>query len=256
MERACYVYAILGGATPLPPGIRGLQDAPLGLVQWRELAAAVSLYAGPAPEPVLDVLLGHEAVVEALCGCGPALPVRFGTVLASEEVVEQALVSQYRALLDDLERVGNKVELGLTILWEAPARKEEGSALSQPLPLRPSGSSGPGTSYLQGRLARYQQELAEQRQMRVLLTGLQRALQPYTLEQRYRTWLEPRPAIRAAYLVQPGQVQEVQRAIEAERQARPDLRWLVSGPWPPYSFVSGAGKSLQLPGPEFDRRVR
>lgn len=255
MASACYVYAVLGGAMPLPPGITGLQDAPLELVQWRDLAAAVSPYVGAAPQPTADALLGHEMVVEALCRAWPALPVRFGTVLESQEAVAQALASRYSVLLDDLGRVGGKVELGLTVLWEEAARQEDVPAALQPSPLRASGSPGPGTSYLQGRLARYQRELAQQRQMRLLLSELRGALQPHTLEQRYRTLLEPRPAIRAAYLVQPGQVEEAQQAIEAERQARPDLRWLVSGPWPPYSFVTGAGKPLQQPpGPELDRR--
>jgi len=45
-------------------------------------------------------------------------------------------------------------------------------------------------------------------------------------------------ALRAAYLLEPSRVGAFRGAFEEVRQARPYLRLLLSGPWPPYSFVT------------------
>ncbi len=245
MDSACYVYAILGRDVPLPSGLTGLQAEPLALVPWRDLAAAVSPYTGTPLQPTADALLGHETVVEALCQVGPALPVRFGTILEGHEAVKRVLESRYDVLLADLERIGNKVELGLMILFEETRGQSELLNVPQPPPKLSTSAPGPGTRYLQSRVSQYQREAAQQHRARLVLDDLQRTLHPSTCEQRYRTFLEPRLAIRAAYLVEPGRVQEIQQTIDTLRQERPGLRWLISGPWPPYSFVADAGKPFQ-----------
>lgn len=245
MDSACYVYAILGSAVALPPGLTGLQAAPLALTHWHDLAAAISPYTGRPPQPTADALLGHETVVEALCQAGPALPVRFGTILGGHKAVKEALESRYDVLLADLKRVGSKVELGLTILFEETQGQGELLNAPQSAPKLSSGAPGPGARYLQSRMSQYQRQAAQQQQARLVLDEVQQTLHPHTLEQRYRTVLEPRLAIRAAYLVQQEQVKEIQQTIGALRQERPDLRCLISGPWPPYSFVSDAGKLFQ-----------
>jgi hypothetical protein len=250
----CYVYAIQEHDVLLPLGLMGLQAAPLSLIRCGDLAAAVSPYAGMSVQPTADTLLDHETVVEALCQAGPVLPVRFGTILGSQEAVIQALTSRCDVLLADLKRVGNKVELGLTILFGETQGQSEAPNPPHPLPKLSACSPGPGTRYLQSRASFYQHEAAQQDQTHLVLEELQRILHPLTLDQRYRTLLEPRLAIRAAYLVHQGRVREVQQAIETQRQTRPTLRWLISGPWPPYSFVSDAEKLFQKLsiGPELE----
>ncbi|HEY7125741.1 MAG TPA: GvpL/GvpF family gas vesicle protein [Ktedonobacterales bacterium] len=248
MNSACYVYAILEHDVPLPLGLTGLQAAPLSLVRWGDLAAAVSPYAGMSVQPTADALLGHETVVEALCQAGPTLPCRFGTILGGQEAVIQALISRYDVLLADLKRVGNKVELGLTILFEELQGQSEALNTAQPSPTLSTCNPGPGTRYLQSRALHYKHEAAQQHQAHLVINELQRILHPHTLEQRYRTLLEPRLAIRAVYLVHQGRVRELQQAIGALRQTWPTLRWLISGPWPPYSFVSDAGMPFQQCG--------
>jgi len=256
MDSSCYVYAILARDVSLPTGLRGLDDAPLSAVPWRELAAAVSPIASATLPPTPASLLRHEVVVEALCQAGLALPVRFGAILADPEAVARALARQYDVLRADLARVGDKVELGLTILWETTARQNEAKD-EQPIPwptgTPASSTPGPGTRYLQARLAHYQQEAARQTQVKTLIADLEQALHSSTLEQRYAMLPAPRLVVRAAYLVHHWQVKDFQQAVDQMRQRRPDLRWLISGPWPPYSFVTRAGKPFQQhPGLKLD----
>lgn len=256
MSSPCYVYAILRCEASIPPELTGLEGAPLSLVSWQELAAAVSPIAQTAVAPAPASLLRHESVVEALCQAGPALPVRFGAILPSQEAVKEALARQSATLLSDLERVGNKVELGLTILWGTGGEQEDTQSERSPSLSRrftDDTTSGPGTRYLQARLAHYQRQAAQNSKVQALIANLEQALKPYTLEQVYRKPTIARIAVRAAYLVHRSQINAFQQAVDELRQAQPDLRWLISGPWPPYSFVSGAGRRVwQSPGLKLD----
>lgn len=246
MSSPYYVYAILRREASIPPELTGLEDTPLSLVSWGELAAAVSPIAQTAVAPAPASLLRHESVVEALCQAGPALPVRFGAILPSQEAVKEALARQSATLLSDLERVGNKVELGLTILWGTGGEQEDTSEQPPSLSRRFTDDTtpGPGTRYLQARLAHYQRQTAQNSNIQALIAHLEQTLRPYTLEQVYRQPSAARIAIRAAYLVHRYQINAFQQAVDELRQKQPGLRWLISGPWPPYTFVSGAGRRV------------
>ncbi|HEU5200881.1 MAG TPA: GvpL/GvpF family gas vesicle protein, partial [Ktedonobacterales bacterium] len=225
----------------------GLHDALLSMVAWQDLAAVISPIESATLPTLPAYALRHEAVVEGLCQAGPALPARFGTILADQAAVAQAIAGKYEALLADLARVGDKVELGLTILWDTPVGQGEEKAEQQAsVTAAPASStSGAGTRYLEARLAQYRRETTQQNQARAVIAHLEQVLAPYRLEQRYRILPLPRLAVRAAYLVQPRHIQDFQRSVDEMRQHRPDLRWLLSGPWPPYTFVTGAGRLFQ-----------
>lgn len=241
MEGLCYVYAIVHRGMSIRAELKGLNEAPLSAVAWQDLAAVVSRIESAAILPKPVYLLRHEAVVETMCQAGSALPVRFGTVLSDPEAVAQALARKYQVLLADLARVGDKVELGLTILWNTTAEQDEakaGQPVLWPAETSARGTPGAGTRYLQARLAEYRREATQQHRARSLLAHLEEALHVHTLEQHYDKLSTRRLAVRAAYLVHPWQVQGFQQAVDEIRQQYPTLRWLVSGPWPPYTFVT------------------
>jgi len=52
--------------------------------------------------------------------------------------------------------------------------------------------------------------------------------------------ITPGLLLTAAYLVERNQVAAFRQAVEALSAAYPALRFLCTGPWPPYSFVTGA----------------
>ena len=63
-----------------------------------------------------------------------------------------------------------------------------------------------------------------------------------------------RLALRGACLLDPSQVPAFREGFDAIRRIRPDLRFLLSGPWPPYSFVTPteAGKQSAIGSPGYD----
>jgi hypothetical protein len=235
MARACYVYAILACETPLPAGLRGIDGAAVSTVPYRALAAATSPLERGALRPTAENVWRHEAIVEALLPQGPALPVRFGTVLADASAVADALAARYDVLTADLARLGDKVEFGLNVLWDPPITPGEDLAPGSGAAVE---AQGRGARYLRARLAAHRREAAMRERARSLARELDRDLSVHALERRCTLLPTPRLAVRAAYLVEPGRVPAFRDAFAQLDRAHPALRVLLSGPWPPYSFVT------------------
>jgi hypothetical protein len=229
------VYAILARETPLPAGLRGFNGAAVSTVPYRALAAATSPLERGAPRPTTENVWRHEAIVEALRQQGPALPVRFRTVLADASAVADALAERYDVLAADLVRLGDKVEFGLNVLWDPPITPGEDLA---PGSEAAEEAQGPGACYLHARLAAYRREVAVRERAGALARELDRELSVHALKRRCTLLPTPRLLVRATYLLEPGHVPAFQDAFAQLRRAHPDLRLLLSGPWPPYSFVT------------------
>lgn len=245
MGSACYIYAIVPAAERLPAGLAGLDGGPLWTVAARGLGAVVSTPGVSPAQPTVDRLLCHEAVVEAIGRAVPALPVRFGTVLADAATVTHALDERADILTGDLRRVGSKVELGVTVLAlteDGAASADHAAGAERTGIVSLARATGAGGTYLRARLGQHARETEEHARGAALAELLDAAFGPLVVERRARVCPAPRLLLRAQYLLEPSSVEGCQRRFDevrrAWRQTQPDLRCLLSGPWPPYSFVT------------------
>ena len=232
MSSACYVYAIVGRDTLLPTHGRA---AELVKVACQDLAAVTGLIGDGGTAVTMEAVLRHEAIVETLRRQGPALPVRFGTVFPDLETVAAALADRYQPLQADLARVGDKVELGLTALWAAPPAGN-GHAPSPPEAGTVPGH-GAGARYLKARAAELLREGDLKERAQQVAGELDRVLGIRALEQRVALLPTPRIAVRADYLLDPADVPGFQDEVDAVGRGRSEVRLVLTGPWPPYSFV-------------------
>ena len=236
MGSACYVYAIVGRDTPLPTPGTG-DAAQLAMVSWRDLAAVTGRTGdGDAPLTV-EAVLRHETIVEAVRRQGPSLPVRFGTVFRDAMSVASALEERYETLSADLERLGDKVELSLIVLWATPSSGDAPTRMTREAEGAPAGQSA-GARYLHARAAELRRDEDRKERARAVARELELVLGGLALERRESLLPTPRVAVRTAYLLAPARVGDFRAAFEMLRARRGELRILLSGPWPPYSFVS------------------
>lgn len=228
-----YLYGIVGIPPELSQEMRGLGGNPVRLLARGEVAAVISrspLSPWPLDEAHLTL---HEAVVEEVMGSRPILPVRFNTLLRTEEAVIALLDERAQAFQSALERVTGKVEMGLRVLWEPPDDAE--ASVDQE-----TGERGPGTTYLYRRLRE------ERRGARLRARGEQliQELQAPFLSLAVRSWLQrlrtDRLLLTGAYLVERDQVDAFRDGVTKARDEFPRLSFLLTGPWPPYHFVNGA----------------
>ena len=241
-----YVYAIADQPQAPIPATLGLESASLLALPYQDIAAVVSLLAATQVPVTKDNLWRHEAVVEALMAGRSVLPVRFGTMFANEAAVRVLLAEYYADFLADLARTRGHVELGVRVLCDdddgqlqpLTANREGGENTSQEAPTYSSGRA-----YMMARVAEERQHQARRERAEVLAAEPHAALTRLATESTHQVLVTPRLLLTGAYLVDRDAVTVFRQEVDALSAAHPAWRFLCTGPWPPYSFVT-AGAPL------------
>jgi hypothetical protein len=87
-------------------------------VHHSDLAAVVSDTPIVIYDPTRENVLAHEFVNETVMREFTVIPMSFGTVFRSEEDVSELLRSTYEAFTDVLDKMRDKIEFGLKVLWD------------------------------------------------------------------------------------------------------------------------------------------
>jgi hypothetical protein len=161
------------------------------------------------PEPSAEALLAYERVLETLMEEHTLLPMRFGSVLAGEDELEELLTARRDEFSVSLARVRGRVELGIRARLPAETSKPES-----------------GRAYLAAKLA-----------TRRSAADLHAELAPLAADSTYRVTSDPEPGFAGSYLVDRDRLDAFRRAFDAMRAERPQLGLTCTGPWPPYSFT-------------------
>jgi hypothetical protein len=233
-----YVYAIMRGDRDPGLGKRGLLDGttPVSGVSAGNLTAIVSPYQGSAPEnlsraDLLQSLVIHQQVLEAAMAEGPLLPVKFGTVLRSEEEVRDVLTHYHARLQAALADVGEAVEIDLSATWDV-------DAVLVGLAQNPQLAAGSQSLEDRVRVGSLVAEMLEQRRngyrQRVVseLVPLARDTQPIPLPSEDLVF-------NLAFLVEREDLTRFEAAVDGLGEELGDvLAFRYVGPLPPHSFAT------------------
>jgi hypothetical protein len=210
-----YAYAI---TEPSRAGrdASGLEGARLRSVQADGVQGIYSEHPELDLTPTAELLWRHDQVLGDLMRRGPVLPLRFGTGMPDAAALRGVLRRSRADFLSQLDRVRGRVELAVRLGLPA-ADGDRGTA--------------DGSSYLRSKLAALRAGEAAAERVLVPLGGLASA-----------TALSrpgPDPVVKASYLVAAGEVERFATAVQRLQERNPELSLSCTGPWAPYSFVSG-----------------
>lgn len=198
------------------------------------LGAAASRCGDEQSPPGVSRLLAYAKVVSAFHAGRTVIPLRYGCMAEPESRIVELLQdrrAEYEALFGQLEGM---VEMGLRVIFEAGAKR----LFPAPDALHPST---PGAAYLALIRKRYTYPAAlspaeEQWANRICssLSGI------YVQQRREVSGAAGGRLVSLYFLVPRTAVEDfrlgARRAVSCE-----GAKSLVSGPWPPYSFVSSSG---------------
>ena len=240
-SRGKYVYCIIESSDPLrfgPIGI-GADPSDVYTVHYKNLAAVVS----DAPLEVLDStrenVLAHERVNETVMREHTVIPMSFGTIFKTREDIVELLRSAAEAFGDVLNKMQNKLEFGLKVLWdrdqairEVESEDEDISRLKKEI----SGQKGPTyfarmqygrliDSALQARSERYVADILEQ-------------LREVSVASRINKPIGDKMIMNAAFLISRDQETAFDAKVKSIAGRFDKLTFKYTGPWPPYNFVN------------------
>ena len=190
-----------------------------GLCAW-----ATELSNGDAAFTRGDLLAHHDLVSAIFARAQAILPARFPTIFDSVDAVTDRLRAQEVDLKSQLDRVRGRCELALTILWTTADE-----------PTVTVAAETPGRNYLEQRQLAFAGSDRRRARARELADEVERLARPNLVTVRHSIIPSERVALSSALLVPRSHAVEVRARLVRTEQ---DVRILVNGPWPPYTFAA------------------
>jgi hypothetical protein len=241
-EGGKYVYCIIRSDRPREFGAIGIGGGQrVYTVGFNNLAAVVSDTPIVIYDPTRENVLAHEFVNETVMREHTVIPMSFGTVFRSEEDVSELLRSTHQAFSDVLDKMRDKIEFGLKILWEREkviANIERDNDEIRRLKDEISRHTASSTYFARMQLGRLIESALEEMSTRYV-ADIHDSLKPVAVASRSNKPIGDLMILNAAFLVERSQEASFDEKVkEISRKYEDLLRFKYSGPWPPYNFVN------------------
>ena len=193
-----------------------------------EFTLLISDFVGTSVPVTRENVLKHAAVVGSLLTETTPLPFRFGT-LATDEELDNYLSARRDALKAKLELVRGCVEMSVKIIWDREWTDE---------PSPSAELAKPGTAFLKEKRRELLGGEARAEEAMRIAGWLEERLRGVVRDKAFKTNSTSKLLVKAAHLVERGSIDEYRTRLKNARLERPELHFLASGPWPPYSFAN------------------
>lgn len=224
---AIYGYCVVPRAHGPAGGLSGIAGAAVLSREVGELAVWVSEMA--RPEPDIANVQAHNAVVEAaVTEAVTPVPLRFGQWSAEPGILEGVVRETAAWYHERLEMFAGALEFGIRVA--APDRPPSARVVHIP-------HAHTGMEYMNALRAsvsatRGQREVEER-----VCAGITGIMGDLVREERSEEPRTPHGVVTISHLVPRADFEEYQSRASRLREQFPDMRFLVSGPWVPYSFA-------------------
>lgn len=217
----------------------GLADGAARLIRWGEIAAVVTEFAADTVAVTRENVLAHERVVRRVLTETTPLPFRFGT-LVSELRLQNYVETQQASLKAQLARVRDCIEMSVKVIWHPEAVRQESLGLNGQSETHSSASplKVSGTEFLNAKRREILGDELLKKRAAEVSDWLAESLGDTVREAEVNVQPKESLVLAAAHLVGRERLKEYHAALRRARAARPELHFLTSGAWPPYSFTN------------------
>jgi hypothetical protein len=236
-----YVYCIIRTRRPLSLGPLGLgvDPAPVYTVGLGDLAAVVSDAPLGVLDPTRDNVLAHQRVNETVMQDHTVLPMSFGTVFKTHDDVNAFLKSAYDAFLGVLDKMQNKVEFGLKVLWDRDAVIDEIAAENDDIHrLKGEIENQSGSTYFARMQYGRMVEAALEAKSAAYIADIFDRLRDVSVASRSNRPIGDKMILNAAFLVSRDREEPFDLRVKELGARYSKLTFKYTGPWPPYNFVN------------------
>lgn len=250
MSEGYYLYCIIDGADNASLGPIGIDDALVTTISNKDISAVVHRVEGEVKiidaEKSLHWVETHQSVVEeAWKRYKNVLPFAFGTIIRGDESeLKKWMEKEHNRLTKSMTKVRGKAEYGVQIFWYPSKCLDQivnSNAELKELKKKAEGESS-GTAYMYKR--RYEKSLKDEIErtaaelFRNFFERVKECVSEITVEKIKSLEEERQMLLNVSCLADKDQVEKLGDVLEGIGQGE-DHPVRFTGPWPPYSFISG-----------------
>ncbi len=223
-----YVYCLVEKIDSLTHPVSGISGAPVKVITIEGCQLLVSDFQGDPPPPVTrENVLAHDAIVRSVLNQVTPLPFRFGTV-PTETQLRRYSTSHRAALEAKLNDVRGCLEMSVKIISDTDER-ESGSK---------TDDLSPGTAFLHQKQREILGSERRGEEAKQVAAWLESQVGEHVRQQEVNLCPTEKLIVAAAHLIAREELAKYRGRLAEARKTRPELHFLVSGPWPPYTFCN------------------
>ena len=195
-EKYLYVYGIINrGSFKL--GMKGLKGQPIQTIDLGDISILVSFYPNLYPVVEENEAMYYAEILNKLARKITIIPMAFGTVFKTQEMLETILSKTYPSIKKTLGLIKDKIELGVKVVKNCDG------------------------------------DVFEEAKQKIL-----EELNKLCIESRSGDKFSDRLVLNQSFLVNKNKFSPFSNKIAELEQVYPGLKFIYTGPWPAYSFVS------------------
>ena len=227
-----YVYCLAEGVDVLEQPTLGISGAPVRVLKSENLSVLVSELNEDSVPVTRDNALAHAAVVRSVLDHATPLPFRFGTIVTEDQL--RSYLSTHKSSLEKkVDSLRGCVEMSVKIIWENSDEKQvEAQDRTE------ATAEGVGTSFLAEKRRQIIGDEHRAAKATEISTWLHENLGGLIREEQVTIRPTERLVLAAAHLIDRDKITQYREKAAETCQNRPELHFLLSGPWPPYSFAN------------------
>lgn len=234
-----YLYGIIDSSNQIDEPIYGLKGAGVYNIPYCDIGTVVSEMNQSIQNATKEAVLQHEAVVERLMANFTVLPVRFMTIVGGRNNVLSLMQDYYKDFKDNLKRLHNKREFGIRVIWPADRIKENiirtFKKSKQHIPVSDNSLN---KKFIKEKFEKYKIEEEFEEKADRFIKVMDTFFSKFAVEKKLEKLKTENLLLDAVYLVERDKQNDFKEALEHIKNGHPALKYLFSGPWPPYSFVT------------------
>jgi hypothetical protein len=233
-----YLYGIIDSSGQTTEPIYGLEGSNVYTIPFCDIGAVVSEIYQPLQKVTEGAILEHEAVVEKLMADFTVLPVRFQTIIDGRNSLLSMMQSYYKDFKDNLARLHNKLEFGIKVIWPADKIKENIiKALKKDEQKKLDLDSSSCKKFMKEKFEKYKIDKEFEAKADKFIKVMDISFSKFAAEKKIKKLKTENLLMDAVYLVEKDREGNFREAFEHVKSARPDFKYLFSGPWPAYNFI-------------------
>ena len=254
-----YLYCVADAGERASLGEIGIEGAEVYTIPHRDICAVVhdcpaQPYQSGDQEVVKAWVMTHQKVVDAAgARWGTVLPLSFDAIIkgesgsSAEQNVRRWLQSEYEALKTKMDKVRGKAEYGVQVFWDPkPVAQELTETIPEIRKLQEEIRSKPkGLAYMYRQrlesLIKRELETKADECFKDFYSRIRKHTDDVRVEKAKKAEQGRQMIMNLSCLVSKDRHTELGEELDKINEMK-GISVRFTGPWPPYSFVGGAGK--------------